>query len=59
MDLTTNGAIVTDAMKYVQSKVDHLNNTADTDKQLLEDTEDNNDNAALNQEQTQTHNGIF
>jgi hypothetical protein len=25
MDLTTNGVIVTDAIKYVQGKMDHLN----------------------------------
>ena len=25
MDLTTNGVVVTDAIKYVQGKMDHLN----------------------------------
>jgi hypothetical protein len=26
MDLTTNGVVITDAIKYVQGKMDHLNN---------------------------------
>ena len=34
MDLTTNGVVVTDAIKYVQSKMDHLN---ETKKELLQD----------------------
>jgi ribosome recycling factor len=34
MDLTTNGIVVTDAIKYVQSKMDHLNNQ---EKKLLHD----------------------
>jgi hypothetical protein len=34
MDLTTNGVVVTDAIKYVQSKMDHLN---ETEKELLQD----------------------
>jgi hypothetical protein len=25
MDLTTNGVVITDAIKYVQGKLDHLN----------------------------------
>jgi hypothetical protein len=29
MDLVTNGVIVADALKYVQSKVDHLNGNGD------------------------------
>ena len=32
MDLTTNGVVVTDAIKYVQGKMDHLNKT---EKELL------------------------
>jgi hypothetical protein len=27
MDLTTNGVVITDAIKYVQGKMDHLNKT--------------------------------
>ena len=34
MDLTTNGVVVTDAIKYVQSKMDHLN---ETEKEILQD----------------------
>jgi hypothetical protein len=34
MDLTTNGVVVTDAIKYVQSKMDHL---IETEKELLQD----------------------
>jgi hypothetical protein len=34
MDLTTNGVVVTDAIKYVQGKMDHLNNQ---EKILLKD----------------------
>jgi hypothetical protein len=34
IDLTTNGIVVTDAIKYVQSKMDHLN---ETEKELLQD----------------------
>ena len=34
MDLTTGGVIVTDAIKYVQGRMDHLNTT---EKKLLQD----------------------
>ena len=34
MDLTTNGIIVNDAIKYVQGKMDHLNTA---EKKLLQD----------------------
>ena len=34
MDLTTNGVVVTDAIKYIQGKMDHLN---ETEKELLQD----------------------
>jgi hypothetical protein len=30
MDLTTNGVVVTDAIKYVQGQMDHLNKTEKT-----------------------------
>jgi hypothetical protein len=36
MDLTTNGVVVTDAIKYVQSKMDHLNKT---EKEPLQEIE--------------------
>jgi hypothetical protein len=34
MELTTNGVIVNDAIKYVQSKMDHLNAA---EKKVLQD----------------------
>jgi len=34
IDLTTNGVVITDVIKYVQSKMDHLNGT---EKELLQD----------------------
>ena len=34
MDLTTGGVIVTDAIKYIQGQMDHLNTT---EKKLLQD----------------------
>ena len=67
MDLTTNGVVVTDAIKYVQGKMDHLNTV---EKKLLQDiknkedavSEDNrrSENSERDlEEQQQTHNGIF
>jgi hypothetical protein len=50
MDLTTNGIVVTDAIKYVQSKMDHLNNQ---EKKLLQDIKEDKE------EETTTTNGIF
>ena len=38
MDLTTNGVVVSDAIKYVQGQMDHLNKS---EKVLLQDTQDN------------------
>ena len=34
MDLTTNGVVITDAIRYVQGQLDHLNTT---EKKLLQD----------------------
>jgi hypothetical protein len=34
MDLTTNGVVITDAIKYVQGQMDHLNKT---EKELLQE----------------------
>jgi hypothetical protein len=66
MDLTTNGIIVNDAIKYVQGKMDHLNNQ---EKKLLQDikedaeaaeAEDNGEvNSSPRLEEQQTHNGVF
>ena len=40
MDLTTNGVVVTDAIKYVQGQMNHLNKT---EKALLQDIKQNED----------------
>lgn len=50
MDLTTNGVVITDAIKYVQGKLDHLNNQ---EKKLLQDINEDKE------EETTTTNGIF
>jgi hypothetical protein len=36
MDLTTNGIVITDAIKYIQGQMNHLN---DQEKKLLQDEE--------------------
>ena len=56
MDLTTNGVVITDAIKYVQGQVDHLNNQ---EKKLLQDIQKKEDRDKENQEEQDTHNGIF
>ena len=38
MDLTTNGVVITDAIKYVQGQMNHLN---DQEKKLLQDIKGN------------------
>ena len=50
MDLTTNGVVITDALNYVQGKLDHLNNQ---EKKLLQDIKEDKE------EETTTTNGIF
>jgi hypothetical protein len=40
MDLTTNGVVVTDAMKYVQGKMEHLNNQKKEPLQGIQDQKD-------------------
>jgi hypothetical protein len=71
MDLTTNGIVVTDAIKYVQSKMDHLNTAEkkllqdikDKEEEDTEDIEDANKELATEieteQQQQQTHNSVF
>jgi hypothetical protein len=66
MDLTTNGVVITDAIKYVQGKMDHLNTA---EKQLLKDikedkekeqiSEESSEKKELEPEEHKTHNGIF
>jgi hypothetical protein len=57
--LTTNGIVVTDAIKYIQGKMDHLNKT---EKALLQDIKDDKDKIQPEQdkeEQATTTNGVF
>jgi hypothetical protein len=54
MDLTTNGVVITDAIKYVQGKMDHLDKT---EKALLQDIKE--DREKEKQEEENTHNEIF
>jgi hypothetical protein len=59
MDLTTNGVVITDAIKFVQGKMDHLNKT---EKALLQDIKDDKDKTQPEQdkeEQATTTNGVF
>jgi hypothetical protein len=57
MDLTTGGVIVTDAIKYVQGRMDHLNTT---EKKLLQDVNQKDGQGDEEDiEQQKTSNGIF
>jgi hypothetical protein len=59
IDLTTNGVVITDAIKYVQGKMDHLNKT---EKALLQDIkrkEGQNNEPSETQEDKETTNGVF
>jgi hypothetical protein len=64
IDLSTNGIVITDAIKYINGKMDHLNNQ---EKKLLHDikegaeaeAEDTEVNSSPGLEEQQTHNGVF
>ena len=61
MDLTTNGVVITDAIKYIQGQMDHLNKS---EKALLQDIKQKEDRETEQQEdedieQQKTTNGIF
>lgn len=60
MDLSTNGIIVTDAIKYVQDKMDHLNAT---EKKVLQDIHiqkaDSLEEEESNSAEGKTTNGVF
>ena len=57
MDLTTNGVVVSDAIKYVQGQMDHLNKS---EKVLLQDTQDNKTKEEEeNIESQKTNNGVL
>ena len=55
MDLTTNGVVITDAIKYVQGKMDHLNNQ---EKDLLQDIKQKEE-PSENLQDKETTNGVF
>ena len=61
MDLNTNGVVITESIKYIQGKMDHLNNQ---EKKLLHDIKEDAEAAEaaeVEAEDTgeQTHNKIF
>lgn len=57
MDLTTNGAVITDAIKYVQGKMDHLNNQ---EKAMLRDIKQKEEGPRAEPLQgEETTNGVF
>jgi hypothetical protein len=55
MDLTTNGVVITDAIKYVQGQMDHLNKT---EKALRQDIKQQKEKEEDLQDQ-ETTNGVF
>ena len=58
MELTTNGVVVTDAIRYIQGKMDHLNKT---EKALLHDIKDDKEDKDEQEdsEQQTTTNEVF
>ena len=58
MDLTTNGVVVTDAIKYVQGQMDHLNKS---EKALLQDIKQKEGKEEPSEEiaEGRTTNGVF
>jgi hypothetical protein len=59
MDLTTNGVVITDAIKYVQGKMDHLNNQ---EKKLLQDIKqqkEKEEDESREVGEEETTNGVF
>jgi hemerythrin-like domain-containing protein len=64
MDLTTNGVVITDAIKYVQGQMDHLNKQ---EKEILQDIKQENETEDAEQREGEwegegeetTTNGVF
>jgi hypothetical protein len=58
MYLTTNGAIITDAIRHVEGKMNHLNKT---EKALLQDIKESRKKSGEQEEDVEekTQNGIF
>jgi len=62
MDLTTNGVVITDAIKYVQGKMDHLNTQEKKLLQGIKPKREEEENAEPSEEPMQaetTTNGVF
>jgi DNA-binding transcriptional regulator LsrR (DeoR family) len=59
MDLTTNGVVVTDAIKYVQGKMDHLNGQEKAVLQDIKEKEDQSNEPSETQEDKETINRVF
>jgi len=59
MDLTTNGVVVTDAIKYIQGKMNHLNNQEKALLQVIKDDKDKTEPEQDKEEQATITNGIF
>jgi hypothetical protein len=60
MDLTTNGVVITDAIRYVQGKLDRLNNQQERALlQVFKDGKDKTQPEQDKEEQATTTNGIF
>jgi transposase len=62
MDLTTNGVVITDAIKYVQGKMDHLNKTEKALLQDIKEKEHKTDGEVVEPEteaEEKTTNGVF
>ena len=59
MDLSTNGVVVNDAIKYVQGQMNHLNKTEKALLQDIKQKEDKPEQEEEDVEQQKTTNGIF
>jgi hypothetical protein len=56
MDLTTNGVVITDAIKYAQGQMNHLNNQ---EKKLLKDIKEKEKAEPTLEDDIKTTNGVF
>ena len=61
MELTTNGVVITDAIKYVQGQMDHLDKTEKALLQGIKEKEENKTDGGVEQPEIEgkTTNGVF
>jgi hypothetical protein len=62
MELTTNGVVITDAIKYVRGQMDHLNETEKALLQDIKEKEHKTDGEVVEPEteaEEKTTNGVF